>query len=111
MACFSCGARVFGRAVSRRESSASASASCCRVLFHSLSRARATSRLSGRPPSNGAWLCWPGSGLVRPAGATGPAPDGGQAGLQRGRRERRQERLRDRGVDRDATDGGIKLSV
>ena len=31
-------------------------------------------------------------------------PGGGQAGLQRGRRERRQERLGDRGVDRDATD-------
>ena len=31
-------------------------------------------------------------------------PGGGQAGLPRGRRERRQERLRDRGVDRDATD-------
>ena len=66
----------------------------------------------GRRPGNGARLCRPGSGLVRPAVATGPAPHRGcprvagrrPAGLQRGRRERRQERLGDRGVDRGATD-------
>ena len=89
MACFSCGVRVFGRAVSRRASSASASA-CCRARFHSLSRGRGptVAGFRSRRPGNGARLCRPGSGLVRPAVATGPAPHRGRprvAGRRPGR--------------------------